>query len=247
MSCAALGRPGPDGRESDEIRQAATRVHKSSPVRFGSLQARPPMALPGERIGLIGGSFNPPHDAHVLISHIALKRLGLTRVWWLVTPGNPLKDNGGLPPLEVRMAAARAIAQDSRIVVTGFEAGLPTAFTAATLGFLTARRPRARFVWVMGADNLAQIHRWQHWRDIFRLMPVAVVDRPGWRLPALAGPAARALRRDHIPEGRARTLPSLDPPAWTFLTGPLSPISSTALRRLSRNGNKPAKSARSLA
>lgn len=204
------------------------------------------MALPGERIGLIGGSFNPPHEAHVLISHIALKRLGLTRVWWLVTPGNPLKDNGGLPPLEVRMTAARAMAQDSRIVVTGFEAGLPTSFTAATLGFLTARRPGARFVWVMGADNLAQIHRWQHWRDIFRLMPVAVVDRPGWRLPALAGPAARALRRAYIPEGRARTLPSLEAPAWTFLSGPLSPISSTALRQLSRKGNKPTKSARGL-
>jgi nicotinate-nucleotide adenylyltransferase len=202
------------------------------------------MALPGERIGLVGGTFNPPHEAHVLISHIALKRLGLTRIWWLVTPGNPLKDNGGLPPLEARMASASAMACDPRIVVTGFEAGLPTTFTAATLGFLAARRPGASFVWVMGADNLAQIHRWRHWRDIFRLMPVAVVDRPGWRLAALAAPAARAFRSAHVPEARAGTLPSLDPPAWTFLTGPLSPLSSTALRRLSRNGNKPSKSAR---
>jgi nicotinate-nucleotide adenylyltransferase len=191
---------------------------------------RTPHAEPGMRIGLLGGSFNPPHEAHLLITETALKRLGLAQVWWLVTPGNPLKSKADLAPVAERVAAARALANDARVVVTDFEKALPSPYTASTLAFLAARHPRAEFVWLMGADNLAQIHRWRSWRSIFRLMPVAVVDRPGWRLKAMASPAARAFTATRLPESRAPRLALEKPPAWTFLTGPLSSLSSTMLR-----------------
>lgn len=178
----------------------------------------------------MGGSFNPPHEGHVLISETALKRLRLDQLWWLVTPGNPLKETSDLPPLEERMAACRAMISNRRIKVTGFEADLGTPYTAATLAFLSRRYPKVHFVWIMGADNLASFHRWQHWREIMRMMPVAVVDRPGWRHRALASKAARAYRQAYVPESHAADLPELVPPAWTLLTGPLSPLSSTALR-----------------
>ena len=210
------------------------RAPRSKPSTFGRVRAKPPLAFPGEAIGLLGGSFNPPHAAHVLISDIARKRLGLTRVWWIVTPGNPLKSHAELAPLDVRMAACRRLARNPRIVPTAFERHLPTAFTAATLASLRRRHPRVRFVWIMGADNLATFDHWQHWRQIALMMPIAVVDRPGWRLAALSGRAARALAAYRIPERAARTLPDRRPPAWTFLTGPLSPLSSTALRAARR-------------
>lgn len=203
---------------------------KSAALSFGSLRAKPPLASPGQRIGLLGGSFNPPHAAHLMISEIALRRLRLERVWWVVTPGNPLKDHNALPPLDARLAHCRQVARDSRITVTAFEEALPTAYTAATLAFLTRRLPAVRFVWLMGADNFASFHRWQHWRDIAGSMPMAVIDRPGFRHASLASRAARALARWRAPESEAFRLASFDPPAWTFLTGPLSPLSSTALR-----------------
>lgn len=205
-------------------------MRRSAPVSFGSVRVRTPLVTPGLRIGLMGGSFNPPHEGHVLISEAALKRLRLDQLWWVVTPGNPLKETSGLPPLEERMAACRAMISDRRIKVTGFEADLGTPYTAATLAFLRRRYPMVRFVWIMGADNLASLHRWQRWREIMRTMPVAVVDRPGWRHPALASKAARAFRQAYLPESQAADLPELAPPAWTLLTGPLSPLSSTALR-----------------
>jgi nicotinate-nucleotide adenylyltransferase len=197
---------------------------------LGSIKARPPLVFPGQRIGLLGGSFNPPHIGHRLISELTLKRLGLDRIWWIVTPGNPLKAHGELAPLPERLAAGRALARDRRIVVTDFEARLPTAFTAATLSFLKIRFPEGRFVWIMGADNLANFHRWRHWRDIFRLMPIAVIDRPGWRRRSLASKAAAAFRTGYVPEVRAARLAQFRPPAWTLLTGPLSSLSSTELR-----------------
>jgi nicotinate-nucleotide adenylyltransferase len=205
-------------------------MRKSAPVRFGSLSVRPPLALPGQRIGLFGGSFNPPHEAHRVMSLVALKRLRLDRIWWLVTPGNPLKTRDGLAALEDRMAAAQTMAADPRIVVTDVEKGLPSAFTAATIAHLQLRHPSTRFVWVMGADCLAGFHRWRQWRDIFRTVPVAVVDRPGWRLKALASPAARAFAPDRRPEAAASRLAAAHPPAWTLLTGPLLAISSTEIR-----------------
>ena len=190
----------------------------------------PPLSAPGQRIGLLGGSFNPPHAAHRLISHTAIKRLQLDCVWWLVTPGNPLKSSIDMPPLEVRMAAAAACAQDSRIKVTGFEQAFAVPYTVTTLTHLLTRCPGVHFVWLMGADNLAQMHRWRQWRRLFQLMPVAVIDRPGWHLKSLAGTAARTMTRSRWPEAYATGLPGAHPPAWTFLTGPLSVLSSTAIR-----------------
>ena len=205
-------------------------MRKSAPIRFGSIRARPPHAEAGQRIGLLGGSFNPPHAAHRLISQTALKRLRLDRIWWVVTPGNPLKAKGGLLPLEQRLRLCREVASDARIAVTAFEAGLPGAFTVGTLAFLVARYPRARFVWIMGADCLPQFHRWAQWREIFRKLPIAVVDRPGLHLAALSSPAAHAFASARLPETRAAGLADRRPPAWCLLTGPLMHVSSTAIR-----------------
>jgi nicotinate-nucleotide adenylyltransferase len=199
-------------------------------VSFGSIRAQPPLAAAGQRIGLFGGSFNPPHEGHKLVSDIALRRLGLEQIWWLVTPGNPLKSRGELEALELRLDACRALADDPRVVVTAFEQDLPTSFTAATLAFLQRRYPTTDFIWVMGADNLPQFHRWRQWRDIFETMPIAVVDRPGFHLKAIASKAAQAYRAARVPERRAGEIVSMELPAWTLLTGPLSHQSSTALR-----------------
>lgn len=207
---------------------------KSAPLAFGSIKVRPPLTLPGQRVGVMGGTFNPPHAGHALISRTALRRLGLDQLWWVVTPGNPLKHNNGLPLAAERIALCQRLACDKRMRLTAFEEALDTPFTAATLAFLRKRHPEVRFVWIMGADNLATFHRWQHWRSIARTMPIAVVDRPGWRLKALASPAAQWMRRSYVPESRSRGLASLPAPAWTFLTGPLSRLSSTELRRAAR-------------
>lgn len=215
-------------------------MQKSRRPQFGSIRVKTPPAYPGERIGIMGGSFNPPHAGHATVSQTALKRLGLARIWWLVTPGNPLKSNGALPDLAARMAACRRFARPPREVVTGFEAELGTPFTAATLAFLRRRHPGVRFVWVMGADNLAGFHRWQQWRDIARMMPMAVVDRPGWRWRALASPAARRFATARIPEQRAAELgrrplrqirPAQPAAGWSLLSTRLSDVSSTELRR----------------
>ena len=188
-----------------------------------------PRTRPGLRIGLLGGSFNPPHAAHRAMSLFAMKRLGLDRVWWLVTPGNPLKDNR-LPPLADRIAAARRVARHPRIDVTGLESVIRTRYTVDTIAWLTRRFPLVRFVWIMGADNLRQFHRWENWRRISALVPFAVVDRGGIGPSALAAPAALALARSRIPETMARRLAGRAPPAWTYLHGLKSPLSSTALR-----------------
>jgi nicotinate-nucleotide adenylyltransferase len=189
----------------------------------------PPHA-PGLRIGLFGGSFNPPHAAHRAASLYALKRLGLDRIWWLVTPGNPLKDTTALPPLEDRLAAALAVSKHPRIDVTGLEAVIKTRYTYDTVAYLTARCPNVRFVWVMGADNLKQFHHWQRWQGIAALVPIAVIDREPAGLRAAASPAAQALAPARLPETLANTLPERTLPAWVYLHGLKSPISSTALR-----------------
>jgi nicotinate-nucleotide adenylyltransferase len=189
----------------------------------------PPHA-PGRRIGLLGGSFNPPHRAHRDISLFAMKRLALDRVWWLVTPGNPLKSTNGLPPLAERVAAARALAGHPRIAVTDFEAAIGTRYTFDMLLWLTHHRGDARFVCIMGADNLQDFHRWRNWRRIAAVVPIAVVDRFGASLAAPAAPAAQALARCRLPESEAARLPLCDPPAWTFLHGLKSPLSSSRIR-----------------
>jgi nicotinate-nucleotide adenylyltransferase len=193
----------------------------------------PPHA-PGMRIGVFGGTFDPPHAAHLGASLLAMKRLKLDRLWWLVTPGNPLKDTSRLQPLERRIAAARKLAAHPRIDVTGLEAIINTRYTYDTLALLVRRCPGVRFVWVMGADNLRSFYRWQHWRDIADLMPMAVVDRMGSSLYATGGRAAQALARYRLPERLATTLADREPPAWVYLHGLKSPLSSTALRALRR-------------
>jgi nicotinate-nucleotide adenylyltransferase len=185
---------------------------------------------PGMRIGLFGGTFDPAHAAHRAACLLAMRRIGLDRVWWLVTPGNPLKDTRGLAPLRERVAAAQALAHHPRIDVTDLEAELGTAYTYETVSYLRRRCPGAHFVWIMGADNLRSFHRWQRWRDIAGLVPIAVIDRLGPSLYATGSAAAHALAHFRLPEAAARTLPGQKPPAWIYLHGLKSPLSSTALR-----------------
>ncbi|NAZ37496.1 nicotinate-nucleotide adenylyltransferase [Rubellimicrobium sp. CFH 75288] len=192
-----------------------------------------PTARPGMAIGLLGGSFDPAHEGHLAISRAALARLGLDRVWWLVSPANPLKP-GGPAPLALRLAAARRLVRDPRIVPTDLEARWGTRFTADTLARLRRRLPGVHLVWLMGSDNMLQLHRWRDWRRILGTVPVAVFARPGSRLPARFAPAARAFRHARLPAARARALARTPPPAWVFLDLPLRADSSTALRRAGR-------------
>lgn len=185
----------------------------------------------GQRIGLLGGSFNPPHRAHRLVSLTAMKRLKLDAVWWLVTPGNPLKNNTALPPLKARLQAACAMAGHPRIVVTGLERDFGTHYTVDTLRALLQRAPQTRFVWLMGADNLAQFARWGGWKNIASMVPLCVVDRPRYTLRALNSRAAQTLQAWRVPEHDAAVLPNLHAPAWVFLHGKRSSLSSTAIRQ----------------
>ena len=195
-----------------------------------SLVPRLPPFAPGMRIGLLGGSFNPPHDGHALVTRLVLRRLALDRVWWLVTPGNPLKSQTGLAALAARVEAARRLAAGPGVAVTDIETDIGARYTYDTLAWLTRRAPRVRFVWIMGADNLRQFHLWRHWRRIADLVPIAVIDRPGSTLKAMASPAAIALSRWRRPEREARGFAARPPPALIFLHGPRSELSSTILR-----------------
>jgi nicotinate-nucleotide adenylyltransferase len=189
-----------------------------------------PVAGPRMRIGLLGGSFNPAHAGHRHISLVALAKLGLDQVWWLVSPGNPLKDPSQLPSLKQRVAAANEVARHPRIVVTGFEEEFGFVHTIDTIRLLKRRFPQVQFVWLMGADNLAEFHRWRAWEELFALLPIAVFDRPGFGLKARAGKAARRFASAAVDDSDAAGLALIDPPAWTFLTIPLSGLSSTGLR-----------------
>jgi len=195
------------------------------------VQVSLPPTSPGLRVGLFGGSFNPPHEGHRLVADTALRRLGLDQVWWIVTPGNPLKSQAELPSQETRMALVRElVGADRRMVVTGIEAQIGTRYTEETIRFLRMRLPLVRFVWLMGADNLADFHRWKNWENIAGLVPMAIIDRPGSTLKAAASPAARRFARYRIDENDARLLPRLKAPRWLFLHGKRSTQSSTALR-----------------
>jgi nicotinate-nucleotide adenylyltransferase len=196
---------------------------------------RIPPHSPGLRVGLFGGTFDPPHEAHLAACRLALKRLALDRVWWLVTPGNPLKDTARLAPLDERIQAARALARDPRIEVTGFEAEIGVRYTYDTVRYVVRHCPGVHFVWIMGADNLRTFHRWQKWRGIARLVPIAVVDRIGPSLYATGSVAAQALWRWRIPENAAASLPGRRPPAWVFLPGLKPALSSTELRARRRS------------
>lgn len=182
------------------------------------------------RIGLFGGSFNPPHEGHRLVSRECLRRLDLDAVWWLVTPGNPLKDHSNLAPLDERVGAARALLSGPRERVTGFEAAHGFTYTFQTLSRLRSMLSGRRLVWIMGADSLADFHRWERWQDIFALMPIAVYARPGAARKALVSRAASRFAHSRIEETDAPLLAGLAPPAWVFLHGRMSPLSSTQLR-----------------
>jgi len=184
----------------------------------------------GMVVGLFGGSFNPPHRGHVLVAEIALRRLGLDQLWWLVTPGNPLKNRRELAPLSERLASCETMASDPRIKVTAFEKTLGTSYTARTLDFIRARNPHVHFIWIMGADNLAGFHRWQRWQKIATTFPIAVIDRPGSTLAYLSSKMARTFDYARIDEEDAGILWQKRAPAWTFIHGPRSTLSSSAIR-----------------
>ncbi|MCJ8138965.1 nicotinate-nucleotide adenylyltransferase [Falsirhodobacter halotolerans] len=177
-------------------------------------------------IGLLGGSFDPAHAGHVHITRQAIRRFGLDRVWWLVSPGNPLKARGPRPMPE-RLAHARCVMDDPRVEVTDLEARLGTRHTADTLRALMRRYPGVTFVWLMGADNLAQLHRWDDWRWIMTHVRVGVLARPGWGVRGRAGPAARSFAGAQV---GARALVGANVPAWAFADLPMSGDSSTAIR-----------------
>jgi nicotinate-nucleotide adenylyltransferase len=184
----------------------------------------------GMVVGLFGGSFNPPHQGHLLVAEIALRRLGLDQLWWMVTPGNPLKSRSQLAPLATRLAACETLAEDPRIKVTAFEQALNTSYTASTLEFVRARNPDVHFIWIMGADNLASFDRWQRWQKIATTFPIAVIDRPGSTLAYLSSKMARTFDYARVDEEDAGVLWRKKAPAWTFIHGPRSTLSSTALR-----------------
>jgi len=183
------------------------------------------------RVGLLGGSFNPAHAGHRHIAVLALDRLGLDAVWLLVSPQNPLKARAGMAPLDLRLDGAQRMARHPRIVATAIEGELGTRYTADTLDALRRRFPRTRFVWLMGADNLAQISRWQDWASIFRRTPVAVFARPPYSLQALGSKAAQRFRAARTSAPGAGRLGRKAPPCWAFLPIPLHPASATAIRR----------------
>lgn len=195
-----------------------------------SAYLRMPHVEKGMQVGLFGGSFNPPHAGHVLVAEIALRRLALDQLWWMVTPGNPLKSTRELASLEERIARSEAITRNPRIKVTAFEAAHHVRYTADTLALVRARNPGVDFVWIMGADSLRDFHRWERWRDIMMTFPIAVIDRPGATLSFLSSVVARSFDYARIDEMNAPRLARMQAPAWTFIHGPRSTLSSTAIR-----------------
>jgi nicotinate-nucleotide adenylyltransferase len=184
----------------------------------------------GMAVGLFGGSFNPPHAGHVLLAEIALRRLRLDQLWWIVTPGNPLKSLKELMPLKDRLAACEAMAEDPRIKVTAFEAAHNMRYTADTLALIKRKNPDVNFVWLMGADNLKNFHLWQRWRQIAMTFPFAVIDRPGSTLSYMSSLVAKTFDYARTDEEDAPVLARLKAPAWTFIHGPRSSLSSSAIR-----------------
>ncbi|MEO9824319.1 MAG: nicotinate-nucleotide adenylyltransferase [Paracoccaceae bacterium] len=188
-----------------------------------------PPVREGMCIGLLGGSFDPAHGGHALITREALKRFGLDEVWWLVSPGNPLKTRGPAP-MDERLERARNVMQHPKVRVTDLESKLGTRFTYATLAGIVARYPGVRFVWLMGADNLASFHHWENWRDIMELVPIGVLARPGQRISARLSPAARQYLRYRYRGREAARLCRSKAPAWVFVNVPMDDISSSEIR-----------------
>lgn len=188
-----------------------------------------PLATEGQSVGLLGGSFDPAHDGHAHITREALKRFGLDHVWWLVSPGNPLKERGPAA-LDVRLQHAKRIMRHPNVTVTDLEGRLGTRYTAQTLRQLLPRYPGVRFVWLMGADNLAGFHRWQDWEEIMKMLPVGVLARPGDRISARRSVAAQHYDMARLPGFASQLLPSRPSPCWCYINVPLCAASSTAIR-----------------
>jgi nicotinate-nucleotide adenylyltransferase len=193
----------------------------------------------GQRIGLFGGSFNPAHEGHLAVSLEALKRLDLDWIWWLVSPQNPLKDPTETGDFTERFARATALARHPRLLVLDVERQIASRTTAETFRALAPIFARGRFVWVMGADSFADLHRWNDWHDIPETLPLAVFDRPGWSLKALSSPAARIYRDRRLDDYDAACLPAAAAPAWSFIPMPLRHESSTALRKAANETIEP--------
>ena len=195
-----------------------------------------PYARAGQVVGLFGGSFDPPHPGHVHVTHEAMKAFGLDRVWWLVSPGNPLKTRGPAPLVQ-RRCAARAMMRHPRVEVTDIEALTGTRATADTLAALRRLYPRVRFVWLMGADNLARFHKWKDWRAIMDSVPVGVVARPGDRISARMSPAARRYAKYRIAGQARHLLGRAEAPTWCFVNVPMVDVSSTDIRNRGDRGD----------
>ena len=187
---------------------------------------------------MLGGSFNPAHEGHLHISLLALKKLRLDQIWWLVSPQNPLKPTQGMAPLTKRLASARAMARHPAIYASDLESRLGTRYTADTLAALKKRWPQNSFVWLMGADNLVQLPRWRRWRDIVETMPIAIFNREGEGHRALAGAAAARYAQHRVL--RPAALADTRAPAWCFLFTSLHSASSTAIRAADTDTRKEA-------
>ena len=193
------------------------------------MDQRFPVAQAGQVIGLLGGSFDPAHEGHAHITRVALRRFGLDRVWWLVSPGNPLKERGPAP-LDLRIDRARKVINDPRVIVTGIEERLGTRYTAETIAALQQRYRGVRFVWLMGADNLSQFDRWQNWERIANSVPIGVVARPGYGVQARTSKMAKIYRSAQLNPRASTVLGYHEAPAWCYVNHPLSHASSTAIR-----------------
>ncbi len=190
------------------------------------------MALRGMKIGILGGSFNPPHEGHRHISLVALKRLWLDRIWWIVTPGNPLKSHVDLAPLNKRMEMCRVTSNHPRIDVTDFEQARGSSYTYETLNYLSTRYGDVKFTWLMGADSLVNFHHWKKWRDLAGLISMAVIDRPGFRLKAMSSRFALSNQFRRLKESNAANLSNSVPNSWAFITAKQLNISSTNIRKM---------------
>lgn len=221
MSCGAMARPDP---EQGDDRQAAGQ-RRSAALHI------PPVPDDAARIGILGGSFNPAHAGHEHISRYAIDLLQLDQVWWLVSPQNPLKSPEGMATIDERYQSCRdLLQQDDRIIPTDLEINLGTRKTAETLPKLQSLYPGRQFVWLMGADNLGQIHRWADWQDIFKTMPVAVFARPTYAAKALSSKAAQVFSDHRVEAGNAADLAGMGAPAWVYLDIEQHPASATDIR-----------------
>ncbi|WP_273756077.1 nicotinate-nucleotide adenylyltransferase [Bartonella sp. MM73XJBT] len=186
-------------------------------------------------VGLFGGSFNPPHEGHLLVAKIAIRRLHLDQLWWMVTPQNPLKDRTHLLSLEERMQLCVQLVDHPKIRVTGFEQTIGSKVSVDTISHILTHYRGVRFVWIIGADSFATIHHWYRWHDIISMLPLAVIDRPFVHMSALSSPVAHIYRSFRLDERESRRLPFMKPPVWSYLHGPLSFESSTNLRLKKNN------------